>query len=83
MNIFKKKNTTEPTDEVLLRQFLTILQGGRVQISPEFIQNDVGFVVASVLNIQCGDFQMHSPPIMLDWPMEPVAFPEEHKELLN
>lgn len=55
----------------------------RVGIGTELIQNDVGFVTAEVLHIQCGDSVITSPPLPMDWPLEPVAFPEEHRETLN
>lgn len=69
------------TDVEILQNFMAFM--GPVGISTEFIQNDVGFIVAEVLHIQCGDNVITSPPLQLDWPLEPIAFPEEHKEKLN
>lgn len=68
-------------DAECLRNFLRFIP--RIGIGTQFIQNDVGFVTHQLLEIQCGEHVFISHPRELDWPMEPVAFPEEHREKLN
>lgn len=86
-NIFKRKPPSieeqmqDWDDKECLRNFLRFIP--RIGIGTQFIQNDVGFITHQVLEIQCGDQVFISHPRELDWPLEPVAFPEEHKEHLN
>lgn len=54
----------------------------RVSIGTEFVQNQHGFLTHEVLRLICGDNTMSSPPRLLDWPLEPVAYPGE-KDKLN
>lgn len=68
-------------DKECLRNFLRFIP--RVGIGTQFIQNDVGFITHQVLEIVCGDQVFVSHPREMDWPLEPVAFPDEHKEKLN
>jgi len=91
MNIFKKLWKTEtPTieeqmegwsDVECLTNFMKFFS--RVGIGTEFIQDEHGFITAQVLHTQCGLNAVTSPPLPLDWPLEPVAFPEDYKKGLN
>lgn len=68
-------------DEECLMNFLRFIP--RIGIGVEFIQNDVGFITHQLLKIHCGNHVFASHPRELDWPLEPVAFPEEHEEKLH
>lgn len=71
----------EWNDVEVLQNFMQFM--GRVQIGTEFVQDDNGFIVAEVLHIQCGDKEVKSPPLVLDWPLEPVAWPEDAERTVN
>lgn len=87
LNFFNRKrsNLEEQiegwSDIECLKHFLMFIP--RVGIGTQFVQNDVGFITHQVMEIQCGDQVFVSNPRQLDWPLEPVAFPEEHKGRLN
>lgn len=69
------------TDVQCLENFMKFIP--RVGIGTEFIQDIHGFFTHEVLHIKCGDLEVTSPPLMLDWPLEPVAFPEMLTEKMN
>lgn len=91
MKIFSKifKRSTSPlesqikgwSDVECITNFMKFFP--RVGVSTEFIQNKYGFITHQTLNIQCGNNLVQAHPIELDWPLEPVAFPEEHEGKLN
>lgn len=68
-------------DEECLMNFLRFIP--RIGIGVEFVQNDVGFITHQLLKIHCGNHVFTSHPRELDWPLEPVAFPEDQAEHLN
>lgn len=68
-------------DRECLQNFMKFIP--RVGLGTDLIQDEHGFITHKVLQIQCGGFVIVSPPIELDWPLEPVVFPEEHKGRLN
>lgn len=62
------------SDEDCLKNFMKFMN--RVGLSTSFVENDVGFIVAETLHAHCGDYCISSPELQLDWPLEPVVFPE-------
>lgn len=87
MNIFKRKEFKLEdmiegwSDVECLQNFMKFFP--RVGVGTEFIQDEHGFITAQVLHTQCGLNVVTSPPLPLDWPLEPVAFPEDYKKGLN
>lgn len=87
LKIFKTKTKTKTpninelmdgwTDKECLQNFCAFMP--RVGVSAEHVQDEYGFITHQVLNIRCGDNLVSSPPLELDWPLEPVVFPEEYK----
>lgn len=68
-------------DEECLKNFLRFIP--RIGIGTEFVQNDVGMITHQVLKIVCGEFTFTSHPRQLEWPLEPVALPEDFEGTVN
>lgn len=67
------------SDEEVLANFLMFLN--RVDLHNEILQDKHGFMTHQRLHIICGKKIVTSPPVALDWPMEPVSMPIDKEEL--
>lgn len=88
MSLWTKKTTTtienglkDWTDEECLQNFSKFF--GRVTLTTQFLQDEDGLLTHQVLVTSCGDKMLASAPQELGWPLQPAAFPEEHKGMLN
>lgn len=88
MNIFKKttqnidKGLKTWTDEECLRAFEKFLSS-RVGIVTQFVKDDDGLITHETITVVCGDKIIVSEPQELEWPLQLMPFPEEHKGMLN
>ncbi len=62
-------------DEECLFNFSKFFE--RVGLSTEFVQDDDGLIVAQVLKMNVGSKVIASAPQVLEWPLQPVAFPDD------
>jgi hypothetical protein len=50
----------------------------RCHMTTEFVQdNESGYITHELLLVLCGDKVIPSAPIPLDWPLQPIEFPED------
>lgn len=62
-------------DEECLFNFSKFFE--RVGLSTEFVQDDDGLIVGQVLIMNVGTKVIRSSPQQLEWPLQPVAFPDD------
>lgn len=63
------------TDEECLYNFTKFF--GRVNMSTEFIQDEEGVITHEILHMFCGNKLISSGPQQLEWPVKPLALPED------
>lgn len=86
MSFWKKTTTIEEglkswTDEECLANFSKFFT--RVSMTTQFVQDDDGLLTHQILTTACGDKYMASSPQELEWPLQPMPFPEDQKGMLN
>lgn len=69
------------TDEQVLEYFMHMTS--RVGLATDFIEDDDGNTVATVMIVRVGERMLASEPVYLDWPLCPAAIPEDVEVVKN